>query len=365
MDFEGNEENKRQHNIDKGGNVTQKDVAKLAGVSPSVVSYVINNGPRPVSSSARRRVLEAISQLEYTPNRFAQQLMRDKWQSQDRRQLAVVMGGGADNLQRPIYASVLTGIFEEARQQERHVLSIQFLTDLLDPILFNTLVNSRDIFGIVLLALEPLHLSVEEKEVLDRLVSRFDNVISAERKWGELPTVTFDLQETGFKAANHFIGLGHRHIAYVGTQDGRLAGYQWALLEAGIEQNPALQFINPEHLNNYQFGYESAAKLIESQQTVTAICTASDEVAIGVLSYLCSNQIKVPEQIAIIGVDNVRQSKYTTPTLSTIQIPKVELGKQAVHMLIDRSKKPDSPPISHLLPTELIIRESCGGLLKP
>jgi DNA-binding LacI/PurR family transcriptional regulator len=341
--------------------VTQKDVAKLAGVSPSVVSYVINNGPRPVSVDARRRVMDAINQLEYTPNRFAQQLMRDKWQSQDRNQFAVVMGGGADNLQRPFYASILTGIFEEARETNRRVLSIQFLTDLLDPILFNTFVTSRDIFGIVLLALEPLHLDEEEKEVLDRIIARFDNVISAERKWRELPTVTFDLQETGFKATHHLIGLGHEKIAYIGTRDGRLAGYQWALLEAGIDQNSALQFINPKSLNNYEHGHESAARLMQSLQEVTAIFAASDEVAIGALRYLQAHNYAVPDQIALVGVDNVRQSEYTFPALTTVQIPKVQLGRHSVRMLIERSKQPGSPVLSHVLPTELIVRESCGA----
>lgn len=341
--------------------VTQKDVAKLAGVSPSVVSYVINNGPRPVSDDARKRVIDAINQLEYSPNRFAQQLMRDKWQSQDRNQFAVVLGGGAHNLQRPFYSAILTGIFEEARVSNRRVLSVQFLTDLLDPILFNTLVNNRDIFGIVLLALEPLHLNEAEKELLDRIVNRFDNVISAERKWRELPTVTFDLQETGFKATNHLIGLGHSQIAYIGTRDGRLAGYQWALLEAGIEQNNDLQCINPESLNNYEHGFESATKLMQSDTNATAIFAASDEVAIGALRYLQANNHKVPEEIAIIGVDNVRQSEYTVPALTTVQIPKVQLGRHSVRMLIERGEQPSSPAISHVLPTELIIRESCGA----
>ena len=341
--------------------ITQKDVAKRAGVSPSVVSYVINKGPRPVSADARRRVLDAIQELQYSPNRFAQQLMRDKWNSQDRNQFAVVMGGGADNLQRPYYASVLTGIFEEARLTDRRVLSIQFLTDLTDPILFNTLATSREVFGILLLAINPATLKEEEKIVLDRIIDNFENVLSAEKKWKDLPTVTMDLQEAGIKATSHLIGLGHTNIAYIGTQDGRLSGYKWALLDAGIHLDEEIQWINPLSTNNYEYGYESAKRLISQNPHVTAIFGASDEVAIGALRFLQTNNLHVPNDIALIGVDNVRQSEFTTPALTTVQIPKVQLGKHAVRKLIERSEKPELPATSHILPTKLIVRESCGG----
>lgn len=342
--------------------ITQKDVAKQAGVSPSVVSYVINNGPRPVSADARKRVLDAIKQLEYTPNRFAQQLMRNKWQSQDRNQFAVVMGGDPYNLQKPFYSSILTGIFEEARETDRRVLSIQFLTDLLDPILFNTLVNSREIFGIVLIAINSFYVSDEEKDVLDRIIARFDNVISLEQKLKDLPAVAIDLQETGLTATQHLIDLGHRKIAFFGTQDPRLSGYQRALLNAGIPQNQALQFIHPEVLD-YNLGFESAAKLVESSEPVTAIFAASDEVAIGALRYLQSHNISVPDDIALVGVDNVRQSEFTVPALTTVQIPKMQLGRHSVQLLIRGSQPSDTSSVSrsHVLPTKLIVRESCGA----
>ncbi|MFK7801567.1 MAG: LacI family DNA-binding transcriptional regulator [Anaerolineae bacterium] len=341
--------------------ITQKDVAKMAGVSPSVVSYVINNGPRPVSEDARRRVVDAINRLEYTPNRFAQQLMRDKWQSQDRNQFAVVMGGGANNLQRPFYASILNGIFDEARETDRRVLSIQFLTDLLDPVLFNTFANSREIFGIVLIAINSFYVSEEEQDVLDRIIGRFDNVISIERKLKDLPAVTLDLQEAGSIATQHLINLGHSKIAYIGTRDPRFTGYQLSLLNAGIPQNEALQLVIRPAILNYQVGYESAAKLMESSEHVTAIFAASDEVAIGALRYFQAHNISVPGDVALVGVDNIEQSAYTFPALTTVQIPKVELGKHSVRMLIDRSTRPDSPAISHVMPAELIVRESCGA----
>ncbi len=341
--------------------VTQKDVAKRAGVSPSVVSYVINNGPRPVSGEARERVLKAIDELAYKPNRFAQQLMRNKWQSQDRTQFAVVLGGGPDNLQRPFYSSVLTGIFKEARQHNRRVLSIQFLTDLKDPLLFNTLVESRDIFGIILLALDPFQLQPDEIEVLERIVDRFDNVISAERDWRDLPAVTFDLEAAATNVTNHLLSLGHKKIAYIGTQDARLDGYCKAIKVAGLPAENRLEIISPQNLNTYEFGFQSAETVCNTRPDITAIFAASDEVAIGVMGYLQTHGYQVPDQIALMGIDNVEQSAFTSPALSTVQIPKIELGQEAVKLLIEHGK--EAAPSQHgmKLSTRLVIRESCGA----
>ncbi|MEM8857741.1 MAG: LacI family DNA-binding transcriptional regulator, partial [Chloroflexota bacterium] len=307
--------------IKKERGVTQKDVARLAGVSPSVVSYVINNGPRPVSGDARERVLKAIDELAYRPNRFAQQLMRNKWQSQDRNQFAVVLGGGPDNLERPFYSSVLSGVFEEARRQDRRVLSIQFLKDLTDPLLFNTLIESRDIFGIILLALEPLQLDAEEIEVLDRIIDRFDNVISAERSWKNLPAVTVNLKQAGYMATQHLCQLGHKKIAYIGTRDARLDGYCQAIEEAGIRSKNTVEFISPESLNTYAFGHQSAEQICTDFPEVTAIFCASDEVAIGAMRYLQNNSRPVPEKIALVSIDDVVQAAYISPALTTVHIP--------------------------------------------
>ena len=340
--------------------VTQKDVAKLAGVSPSVVSYVINNGPRPVSGDARERVLKAIDELAYKPNRFAQQLMRDKWQSQDRNQFAVVLGGGPDNLERPFYSSILAGIFEEARSQDRRVLSIQFLKDLADPLLFNTLVESRDIFGIILLALEPLQLGSEEIGVLDRIVERFDNVISAERSWKNLPAVTVDLKRAGFMATQHLCQLEHTKIAYIGTRDARLDGFCQAIDEAGTKAHKGVQFINPDSLNTYAFGYQSAEKICQNYPEITAIFAASDEVAIGAMRYLQNHNRPVPDKIALVSIDDVVQSAFMSPALTTVHIPTNQLGRNAVNMLIERSQKRNLEQRDCVIPMELIVRESCG-----
>src|SRR5262249_35259111 len=103
----------RMADADKKRSATQKDVAQRAGVSLSTVSYVLNNGPRSVSEETRQRVLEAIDELGYHPNKYAQRLINDKWDSKLLNQFGVVLCGGVEMLTRPFYGAVLTGIYQE------------------------------------------------------------------------------------------------------------------------------------------------------------------------------------------------------------------------------------------------------------
>src|SRR5215475_10748110 len=124
----------RQSESDRKRSATQKDVAQRAGVSLSTVSYVLNNGPRSVSEETRQRVLEAIEELHYHPNKHAQQLISDKWDSKQLKHFGIVLCGGVEMLTRPFYGAVLTGIHQEAYRQGLRVQFTQFLEDLRDPI---------------------------------------------------------------------------------------------------------------------------------------------------------------------------------------------------------------------------------------
>ncbi len=122
--------------------VTQKDVARRAGVSTSIVSYVINNGPRSVSAGTRARVLRAIEELDYRPNKYAQMLMRSQSEPEHAvRQIGVVIGGDSSMFTRPFYAAILSGIYAEAQRLQMRVRFLQFLDDLTDPVLFNELIH--------------------------------------------------------------------------------------------------------------------------------------------------------------------------------------------------------------------------------
>ena len=123
--------------------VTQKDVAARAGVSPSVVSFVLNNGPRSVSEDTRQRVLDAIEELGYRPDKQRQMVMREKWGSTELIEFGIVLGGGLEMLESAFYGAVLAGMFDEAYEAGKRVRFTQFWDRLKDPVLFNELIHPK------------------------------------------------------------------------------------------------------------------------------------------------------------------------------------------------------------------------------
>jgi len=343
--------------------ITQKDVAELAGVSTSIVSYVINNGPRSVSEETKQRVWQAIETLNYRPDKYAQKLMREKWQSGQLHQFGVIIGGGVEHLQRPFYGAILAGIYQGARNTGEKLRFVQFFDDLHDPITFNQLTDQSEISGLILMAIDQAIKTKADETLLNKLLDRIDNVVCVEQKWGNLPAVVFDLQEAAYKAVSHLIGLGHQHIGYIGLNDRRVFGYQQAFFSQHIPINRELIY-TLDLINDAVGGYDGASELLNCGHPPTALCAASDEVAIGILRYAHENNLSIPHDIALVSIDNVELSPYLTPALTTIDIPKHQMGEHAVRMLQERAQHPKSPAVAAVLPTELIIRESCGAKIK-
>jgi len=343
---------------------TQKDVANRAGVSTSIVSYVINNGPRSVSEETRQRVLQAIEELGYRPYAQRQLVMREKWGSREIVQFGVILGGTVTMMLRSMfYGEVLAGIYQEAFQNSKRIRFLQFWEELKDPVLFNDLIHPDEVSGLILISLHQALKSEEDIALLDRISERVDCIVCAEDNARRFPVVTYDLPDAAHKAVSHLISLGHERIAYIGGPDRRVEGYRNALFDAGLTYDPALVF-HPGIVNNAAEGFAGAPLAMAVSPRPTAIFTANDEVASGVISYLYQHRIRVPQDNAIVGVDDVDMASYLTPPLTTVRLPKMELGRQVVKMLIERARQDDPTPISMVLPSELVIRESCGSRIK-
>jgi LacI family transcriptional regulator len=340
---------------------TQKDVAQRAGVSTSIVSYVINNGPRSVSEETRQRVLQAIEELGYRPHKQRQQVMREKWGSTDLLQFGIVMGGNLTMLRSAFYGAVLAGIYEAAFQASKRIRFLQFWDELKDPVLFNEIIHPDEVSGLILVSLHQALRDDEDNELLERILERVNNVVCAEDGNERFASVTYDLQHAAHKAVTHLAQLGHQQIAFIGGPDARVSGYRNGLFDAGLEYNPALVF-HPGVVNIASEGYEGAKQLLELDALPTAIFAANDDVASGVISCLHQNNLHVPNDLAIVSVDDIEMAAFLTPPLTTVRLPKMELGRQSVQMLMDRAHHANQPPVSLVLPTELIIRKSCGGL---
>ena len=162
-----------------GNLVTQHDVAARAGVSRSVVSYVLNNGPRKVSDETRQRVMDAIRDLGYRPNKHAQRLKQGS--AAVKNTIGIVTGGQSYNmLNRPYYNLVLAGLFDSAYQLDQHIRFFSFFDALKDPLFFNKNIHQDEISSLILLLPQMITSTPGHESILDEMIARIDNIICLE-----------------------------------------------------------------------------------------------------------------------------------------------------------------------------------------
>jgi len=335
--------------------ITQEDVAHRAGVSRSIVSYVINNGPRKVSDETRDRVLAAIKELGYRPNKHAQMLS-----SLDDTIVGKYIGiilAGDYMFKRPYYGSILASIHEYAHQRDWHIRFIRVFDDFNNPILFNELIHPNEISGVILIGLDQVLHTPDDRALVEEIVRRVERVVCVEWEWPQVPSIQFDRQNAAYQATQHLLTSGRLRVAYIGPEDKRVAGYRQALWEAAIMADERLV----HYAIDAQSGFECCEQLIRSQITTDAICTGTDEVAIGVLHCLHRHRLHVPKEIAVSSIDNLDIAAFTVPALTTVDVPRQEIGFHTIDILV--SDKPPKPSSAFVitLPIRLVIRESSAA----
>ncbi|MBN1310976.1 MAG: LacI family DNA-binding transcriptional regulator [Anaerolineae bacterium] len=338
--------------------VTQQDVAERAGVSRSIVSYVLNNGPRNVADETRQRVLDAIKELGYRPNEHAQRLKMGS--NAARNSIGIITGGQSYNLlERPYYNQILSSLFDSAHQMGQHIRFFAFFDALKDPIFFNKNVHKDEISALIFI-LPTFINQPENKELLLDVVKRIDNIVCLEESILDLPAVIFDRAAAARMATEHLINLGHRRIAFLAIPDERLTGYKQALLEHNLRYDETLirRFTSTKPS---QSAYDITLDLIDMHNPPSAIFAANDESAIGAMAAIQDCGLRVPDDIAIISIDNIELAGMVRPSLTTINVPKQTIASFAIQFLIAQRDFPGRHPASMVLPIELIVRESCGA----
>lgn len=339
--------------------VTQQDVAERAGVSRAVVSYVLNDGPRKVSEETRQRVLAAIQELNYRPNQHAQRLKLGNQAA--RNSLGILTGGRTYHiLQRPYYGPVLAGLFDSAHELDQHIRFFSFFDALTDPVFFNKNIHPDEISALILLLPSLILEDSEHKEILAQIIERIDNIVCLEESIYNLPAVIFDRAAAARIATEHLIKLGHRKIAFLAIRDERMTGYRQALLEHGLSYDDRLvRSFDSAHTS--EAVYQLTVDLIEAAEPPTAIFAASDEVAIGAMAALHDYGRRVPDDIAIVSIDNIELASVVRPALTTVNVPKHSMGSYAMQFLMSRQDFVAPQPASMILPIELVVRDSCGA----
>jgi len=334
--------------------ITQNDVARHAGVTRSMVSYVINGSDRSVAPVTRQKILDAISELEYKPNKFAQALSMGGKDVLADRNIGIVLCNAGIFL-RPYYAEILAGIHQAAHEKKFHIRFIRFFDELKDPVLFTRLIHSEEICGLLLVALDQSMKTQKDNQLIERIQAQIDQIVCVDCQIMDLSSVSFDRQAAALQAVRYLLNQGFSDIAYLGETDQRVTGFKQAYLERG-KNIPELYI---DAAADMASGLQAVQKLHKSRGALPrAICAGSDEVAVGILFYLHEQRIAVPEETALISIDNIEIAEYTNPQLTCINVQKRAMGYRAVEMIVNRAAGRGENALTLLLPTNLVIRKS-------
>ncbi len=338
--------------------ITQEDVARAAGVSRALVSYVLNNGPRKVSEETRVRVLKAIEELGYRPNQHAQRLKLGADVAQN--SIGIVAGGkGFDLLERPYYTVILAGLFDGAHQMHQQIRFFTFFENLKDPVFFNKNIHREEISALILIHPKLILDDPDHDKTLRQLIDRVDNILCLETSIYNLPSLVVDLAAAAQMATEHLISLGHQKIGYLSLRDERDQGYRRALLLHGLPFDPALmRSVAGEKM--IASATAQTVDLLESHPDMTAIFASNDESAIAAIAVIHDHGLRVPDDVAIASVDNIELASIVRPALTTVNIPRREMVDYALRLLVSQRTHPMHPAPSMIMPIELIVRESSG-----
>jgi LacI family transcriptional regulator len=332
---------------------TQKDVAVLAGVSRSTVSYVLNDQTDqkiPISPETRQRVLDAISELEYEPHAYAQSLRRGH---------SKTVGVLYPILQNPFFWELLYGISSELQANgyglhlARHPLNMAELGSSLREL------AQYQVDGLCLLAL-PKTLPPKITKLLRKTGRAVVEVSSTDSEFDHV----FHSYGQGTRLLmNYLFELGHRRIAFVYGVAGRIEGhdrldtYREVLENAGLAVDETLI----EHCGDtLEDGYQAAYRLLSRPDRPTALLVINDLLGVGVLRAATDLGMNVPCDVSVASFDDVPFASYTVPRLTTISGHTEQSGRDAVRLLLKRINDPDRPREIVTSQTKLIIRESTG-----
>jgi LacI family transcriptional regulator len=326
---------------------TIKDIARLAGVSISTVSYALNNDSK-VSKKTREKILATARDLNYQKNGIASDLKRSST-----RTIALIV----TDLAGPYYAELVKGVQEVTLSKGYDLLvcssvggesstAVKFLTE-------------KRVDGAIVLAF-----NISEEIIIQSARAKFP-VILLDRKVESdyVVSIEVDNEAGSYMAAEHLIQQGHRDIAYIsGMAVGelhymRIRGYERALLEHGLEGKKRLHQFG---LFNRENGYSMTKMLIAQGNLSSAIMYANDEMAIGGINAFKEYDIKVPEQVSVVGFDDIELAQYVRPALTTVMQHKYERGALAAHLIFQMLEGEDIDSY-YKLPTRLVLRDSVSN----
>jgi len=341
------------------GHVNLRTLADHLELSQTTVSLVLNNSPsaKSIPQETRDRVLEAATRLNYRPNYFARSLRQSRSMS---------VGVLAPDLSEGYFTSVMSGVVKELTSA--HYFYFTACHDWKDELIeqYPRMLVERAVDGFLLLNTPADQLAVPVPVV----------AISAHSAVPNVTNIVLDHHRAVEIALQHLYQLGHRRIAFMrGPRAIPDSEYRWQSIqqvagEIGLRIDPALvvridatgwSSKTGQHPMAPEIGYKPMQSLLEKTKDFTAVFCFNDIAAIGAIRALKDVCLRVPEDVSVVGFDDIQSAAYSTPSLTTVRQPLLEMGKRGAQILLERIANREAPyPAEIMMTPELIVRESTG-----
>jgi DNA-binding LacI/PurR family transcriptional regulator len=329
---------------------TLKEVAKKANVSITTVSRVINDSNK-VNVKTRERVQSAMDALNFQPNRVAQRLRGSKGRSK-------LLGLIIPDIQNQFYSSIVRGIEDMSYGNNYAVILCNSDENPEKEKFYLEVLKSESVDGIIL---PPIR---HNGNIIKDLIKTGIPLICFDRKLPSesIDTVVIDNEKGGFMATRHLMELGHRKIAVITSSLGfssfedRLLGYKRALQEKGIpiEDN----FIKQGDHRSSEIGKKLTIELLEQNPGPTALFVMNNQMTLGALEAINERNLVIPDDISIVGFDDMLWAKAISPPLTVVKQPGYEMGRRVAELFFQRVNDPARERVQIIMESKLIVRKS-------
>jgi len=327
--------------------VTIKDIAKEADVSVTTVSRVLNNKPD-VGDDTRAKILKIIEEMNYNPNSVARGLVMQKTHT---------IGLIIPDISNPFFPQIVRAVEDKAQQLGYSVIFFNTDNHLERERKAVELFKSKQVDGLI------VSLSLGNEKILKNLKAANYPVVQIDRSVLDhsYPLVSIDNQKSAYQMVEYLLKKGHEKIAHISgdlnttTARERLSGYKKALKNYEIE-------INEDYIIEGDYtqdsAYQAMQNLLKLEVPPTAVFAANDLSAAGVYKALFAADLKIPEDMAVAGHDDINLASLLKPELTTMRQPKYKMGERAVTVLLEMINNKNAKIEDQILSTNLIIRES-------
>ena len=333
--------------------VNYNDIAKIAKVSPTTVSHVINE-TRFVSDETKKRVLDAMKKLKYQPNLLARGLATGKTHT---------IGLVISDIKNPFYPELVQGVEELAIKNDYNVFLCNTDYDIEKGLKSTGALIRKKIDGIIVAS------SQADSFLIRELIESEIPFVLVD--WGKrnvnIDSLYFDYRVGIAEAISHLVSLGHKRIYFISgpktlkTAKIRIKNFI-DVVEKYKDDNLIYKILEGNH--KIEGGIKTAQKILKGKDLPTAVICSNDLTAIGVMKAFKAGSIKIPEDISIIGLDNIALTEIVSPALTTIELERYKIGSTAMELLLNRINDKNLPKQTRIFKTKLIVRESTSEIKK-